>query len=175
MDAHQPPDPAFAAVAHAIAYLKFDAVSRFPGDGYACRVLDPLGRVVAVLHGDLDLDTKDVSAFDFAVRHARTGGGELLPVRPEPEPQPPADPVDQSDNEPLPLTISHSTPDGVHYTTTVSHYHGHRHGAVLRVPGEPPAWGHAHAHVHAHRGVDSTGGWYYGHADAPHDDHQHDG
>ena len=67
-------DPALQGVVFSrrIAVIKFDALTRFPGDGYECRLYDAEHRLLATLYGALDLDTKNVSAFDFTVTRVTT-------------------------------------------------------------------------------------------------------
>jgi hypothetical protein len=178
-----PIDPQFVALAHAVAHavaiLHFDAVA----DGFECRVYDPLGRCVATLVGDFDRDRHprfagnyDPEAFDFTVRYVRAGAGGVLPVRPQPD----------SDSYAPPLTHSVSQshgPDGallatthtVTHTVTHSHGHRHKHPDADREPlTDARQVVYRHVHPHAHRDERAYRGGIYGHADDPHDDHQHD-
>jgi hypothetical protein len=151
-DPQPKPDPGLFAVASAIASLNvasihFDAIDRFPGDGYECRIKDADSRVIATFNGKLDLDTKDVSAFDYTVTAVRRGH-ELLPVRAQPQPKSHAHPFSFPHPQPDP-------PDPDNPSQSFVHTHRHHHRANPNT-GEYLAgsgfviYSYSHDHSHAH-------------------------
>ena len=134
-DAHAEPD------ANAEPHFHLRTVTVYDADGAVLAA----GPALVDNGAGADGDTLAIQLFDAGAARR----GELLPVRPQPEP----DAIDQSDRDPLPLT------DAPIVSVTHEHPHGHA--------DDPPS-SIAHTHTHEHTGANARRAWVFGHASDAH-------
>jgi len=146
-------------------------VDPFSHGRYEYRLFDAYQRHYATLVGDHNSDGHFVID---TIRYVADRGRGLLPVRPQPEPDPYGLTVFRT---PLPehlpvrqfITDRYAADGSLVSGSTITHEHAHTHADPAHIPRDAPA----HAHEHTHTGPQVARAGAPGHADDLHV-HAHD-